>query len=171
MEVEKLKPLTGSQIQLLKKTFRILDTDNLTKRFYTTLFLKHPEVKALFPTNLSELATKLVSVFELVIFSFEEQSPDQYLLHKNVLVPLRNLGKKHVDTGVENKYYPLANEILVQSMKDEVGYLFSDEAEEAWRLAFRHLTTAMLNKELDNVAPESGSMRETFRYIKSFFNS
>lgn len=171
MEVEKLKPLTGSQIQLLKKTFRILDTDNLTRRFYTTLFIRHPEVKALFPANLTDLATKLVSVFELVIFSFEERSPDQYLLHKDVLVPLRNLGKKHLDTGVEDKYYPLANDILVQSMKDEVGYLFSDEAEEAWRLAFKHLTAAMHNKELDNAAVESGSMRETFRYIKSFFKS
>ena len=169
---EKLKPLTALQIQLLKRTFRLLDSDNLTRRFYTTLFIRYPEVKRLFPTDLTELSTKLISVFELIIHSFEESAPDQYVLQKQVLLPLRNLGKKHFETAVEDRYYPVANEILLQSMKDEVGYMFTKEAEDAWRLAFNHLTSAMLNEDAAaEQVPSPGSMRETFRFIRSLFNS
>jgi hemoglobin-like flavoprotein len=168
MESEQFKPLSSNQIELLKKTFRALDTDSLSKRFYTKLFLKHPEVRPLFPTDLTELSTKLISVFELVIFSFHEQSPNKFLLQKDVLIPLRTLGKKHMDKGVENLYYPIANEILINSIKEEVGPLFSPEAEVAWKLAFQHLTTAMLSKDSSaEASPNTGSLRETFIYIKS----
>jgi len=171
MEREKLKPLSSNQIQLLKKTFRALDTDSLSKRFYTKLFIKYPEVRHLFPTDLTELSTKLISVFELVIFSFEEQSRNRFYLQKDVLTPLRMLGKKHMDKGVENSYYPMANEILIQSIKEEAGHLFSPEAETAWKLAFHHLTTAMLSQDVPEESSGSkGSLRETFNYIKSLLS-
>jgi hemoglobin-like flavoprotein len=168
MESEPIKPLSSIQIELLKKTFRALDTDSLSKRFYTKLFIKHPEVRPLFPTDLTELSTKLISVFELVIFSFHEQSPNKFLLQKDVLIPLRTLGKKHMDKGVDNFYYPIANEILINSIKEEAGHLFSPEAEAAWKLAFHHITTAMLSRDTpDEPSVNIGSLRETFTYIKS----
>jgi hemoglobin-like flavoprotein len=172
MEGQRLQPLTRRQIELLKKTFRLLDSDNLTKRFYTKLFIRFPEVKPLFPTELTELSTKLVSVFELVIHSFEERNPNEFHLQKAVIVPLRNLGKKHTEKGVEHAYYPYANDILVESMKEEIGYLFEGEAEDAWRLAFNHLTFAMLNQKADDASTESsGTIRDAFRYIQSIFKS
>lgn len=168
MESERIKPLSSNQIELLKKTFRVLDTDSLSKRFYTKLFLKHPEVKPLFPTDLTELSTKLISVFELIIFSFHEQAPNQFYLQKEVLLPLRTLGKKHMDKGVENAYYPIANEILINSIKEEAGHLFSPEAEAAWKLAFQHLTTAMLSKDTpEESSASTRTLHETFTYIKS----
>ncbi len=168
MEGEKLKPLTSQQIQLLKKTFRLLDTDSVAKRFYTTLFIKHPQVKALFPTELTELSTKLISVFELVVFSFSEHSPNEYYLHKDVLKALRALGQKHTEKGIDSAYYPLANEILLQSMKEEAGYIFAPEVEEAWKLAFHHLSTCMLSKDIEgDPSQNTNTIRDTFNYIKS----
>src|SRR5690348_17027746 len=101
-----LQPLTADQVALLKKTFRMMDVDRLAMRFYSGLFVKHPEVKPLFPDDLTVLSTKIVSVFELVIFSFRESSPGEFTLQQELLRPLRTLGELHSKKGVIDKYYP-----------------------------------------------------------------
>jgi hemoglobin-like flavoprotein len=169
MAGEKLRPLTKDQVAILKKTFRLLDTDRLARRFYSSLFEKHPEVQSLFPTDISELATKLISVFELVVFSFEERRPNEFYLQHALLAPLRGLGKKHSDKGVLSMHYPIANGLLLESIRKEAGYELPEEADEAWKLALRHLTSAMLNEQVHDELPRQASLRETFNYIKGLF--
>jgi hemoglobin-like flavoprotein len=168
MSKGKLKPLTKEQILILKKTFRLLDTDQLAKRFYAVLFTRYPEVRSLFTDDMNVQATKLISVFELVIFSFEERKPNQFFLQEQLMTPLRTLGKLHIEKGVANAHYPIANEILLESIKAEAGYVFSAEAEEAWKLALNHLSTAMLCNEIASETKTSPStLRDSFNYIKS----
>jgi hemoglobin-like flavoprotein len=169
MAAEKLKPLTRDQVTILKKTFRLLDTDRLARRFYSSLFTKYPEVKPLFPSDLSEQAIKLISVFELVIHSFEEHAPNQFSLQQSVMLPLRTLGKKHTEKGVENAHYPIANQLLLEAIKEEAGYIFPSEAEQAWKLALSHLTSAMLNTEVKSESSKHTTIRDSFNYIKSLF--
>ncbi|HTH54729.1 MAG TPA: globin domain-containing protein [Cyclobacteriaceae bacterium] len=171
MNIEPLKPLTKDQVVILKKTFRLLNTEGMTIRFYNHLFERHPEVRSMFPEDMTEQRTKLISVFELVVFSFVEREPDCFYIHKEILAPLRMLGKKHTEKGVQKIHYPIANELLLRSIKEEAGYVFPVEAEEAWALALSHLTAAMLT---ESKAPQASlpSLRETFNYIKSLlFNA
>lgn len=169
MKGEDLKPLTKDQVEILKKTFRLMDTDRLANRFYDRLFETHPEVKPMFPTDLSELTTKLMSVFELVIFSFRDNGKGAFYLQEDILIPLRTLGKKHTDKGVHRDHYPIANRLLLESIQIEAGYVFPGEATDAWALALQHLSDAMLNTSVN--IPEGKqflfpTIRDSFHYIK-----
>jgi hemoglobin-like flavoprotein len=166
MSEQELPPLTAEQADRLRKTFRSIDTDRLAMRFYTSLFVRYPQLKSLFPSDLTELSTKIVSVFELIVFSFQPKENGQYYLQHDVLLPLRSLGQLHAKKGVENKHYPLVNEMLLQSIRDE-SVNFDDETELAWKLALNHLTVAMLDHSNENPDEEYVSMRQSFQHIKS----
>jgi len=165
-----LASLTQHQVTLLKKSFRQLDPPSVAEKFYAKLFERYPEVKHLFPPDMVDLGAKLMSVFELVVFSFEEKSHGQFRLHDSVILPLRHLGLKHDEKGVDHKHYPIANALLLESMKETGGSLFTDEVAQAWKLALNHLTETMLNKSIKPDATsekESGlSLRDTFSYIR-----
>lgn len=161
--------LTASQVQLLKKSFRQLDAQAYSDYFYDTLFARHPEVRALFPADISELKTKLMSVFELVIFSFEEKQNGQYALQDALIVPLRHLGKTHEEKGVLPAHYSIANGLILETLAHIVGTRHTDEVKQAWQLALAHLTSAMLNDSVkinDQLRKESvATMREAFNSI------
>lgn len=169
MTDEHLKPLTSDQVSRLRKTFRSMNTDRLAMRFYSSLFARYPHLKDLFPHDLTELATKIVSVFELVVFSFKEETPGAYHLQQEVLVPLKKLGQLHTQKGVENKFYPLVNEVLLDSIKTESPE-FSYETEVAWRSALGHLTASMIGGSSEHAALPS-TMRESYQEIKSILGT
>lgn len=162
-----LKPLTQHQVLILKETFRVIDTDKLAMRFYTSLFVKHPEVKSLFPGDLTELSTKIVSVLELVVHSFEPDTANEFRLQPQVLRPLRALGELHSKKGVENNHYPWVNAILLETLRLELPNHFSAEAESAWKHALNHLTFAMLSDVKLEPGDEQQTMRDSFDHIKS----
>jgi hemoglobin-like flavoprotein len=159
------RALTKNQVGLLKITFRSLNTQRLGQRFYEKLFNRHPQLKPMFTTNLDEQIAKIISVLELVVFSFEERKADEYTLQESVVLPLRDLGKKHEQKGVENMHYPIANQILLEAIKDEARDVLTSEGLEAWKLALDHLTFAMLNP---SVVTSSGTrtLKESFGFIK-----
>lgn len=158
--------LTAEQIAILKRTFRQLNTGRVANQFYSKLFELHPEVKSMFPSDTSELSIKLMSVFELVVFSFEEKNQNQFGLQDAVIVPLRELGRKHDGKGVTPEHYQIANQLLLQAMQKEAPEVFTLEVQQCWSLALNHLAFAMLNSRVTlskNGLNESGiSLRETF---------
>lgn len=167
MEEAALRPLSEEQINNLKKSLKLMDTDRLAMRFYTSLFVKHPDVKSLFPDDLTDLSTKIVSVFQLVVHSFEQHTDGNYYLQKQVLRPLRALGELHEKKGVENRYYTWVNEILIESIKAELPPASAKDSEIAWKLALNHLTFAMLSEIEVRDAELPASMRESFLQIQS----
>jgi len=165
-----LAPLTKQQVALLKKSFRQLDSSRVASVFYAKLFERHPEVKPLFPTDMADLSSKLMSVFELVVFSFEEKTDNQFTLQESVIMPLRQLGRKHDEKGIEPRHYELANALLLEAMQETGPSFFTDDVVTVWKLALNQLTFAMLNKSITpstQVEKESGlSLRDTFSYIR-----
>jgi hemoglobin-like flavoprotein len=169
-----LEPITAQQVTLLKKSFRQLDTQQIAAKFYSKLFERHPEVKRLFPPDMVDLGKKLMSVFELVVFSFEEITHDKYMLQQSVIVPLRELGRKHDDKGIQPEHYTIANSLLLETMQEEAGPDFTDEVKECWRVALFHLTTTMLDRSVlppRTIIEASGStLRDSFTFIKQLLN-
>jgi hemoglobin-like flavoprotein len=161
--------LTAEHIALLKRTFRQLDTVRVASQFYRKLFALYPEVKSMFPSDTSDLGIKLMSVFELAVFSFEEKTQNQFGLQDAVIAPLRELGRKHESKGVLREHYKIANRLLLETMKNESPDVFSSKVEQSWALALQHLTFAMLDSNVNpkNISDESGiSLRETFSYLR-----
>jgi nitric oxide dioxygenase len=170
--MEAMSPfLTANQVSLLKLTFRALNTQRLGQRFYDKLFQLHPELKPMFSANLDDQITKIISVLELVIYSFEEKAVNQFGLQESVLLPLRDLGKKHVQKGVKQPHYPIANSILLDSLSEELGTMLTAEGLAAWKLALDHLSFAMLNPSVEPPSQLSRSLRDSFQLIKKLIRS
>ena len=161
--------LTATQVQLLKNSFRQLDVQAYSDYFYDTLFSRHPEVRALFPADMTELKIKLMAVFELVMFSFEEKANGQYALQDSLIVPLRHLGKTHEEKGVLPVHYSIANDLMLETLMHTLGKKYREDIQQAWQLALAHLTSAMLNNSVrlnDQLRTESDdTLRATFNSI------
>jgi hemoglobin-like flavoprotein len=162
-----MKNLTSSQVEALKKSLRQLETERLAAEFYETLFKRYPQVKAMFPTDMKELGIKLMSVFELVIYSFEEKSHNQFSLQDTLVRPMQELGKQHEAKGVLPEHYTIANNLLLEVLVKQNKATFSVEVESSWKLALEHLTVAMLSRTDDKgLAPAvENSLRDTFHSI------
>lgn len=166
MNQEDILPLSGAEVDLLKKTFRLMDRNCLAMRFYTSLFTRYPHLRSLFPSDLTELSNKIVSVFELVVFSFQKRADGTYHLQDDVLLPLRSLGSLHEKRGVEDAQYPLVNTILMESIRLESPD-FPPEAERAWKLALNHLTFAMIDRSAGTHPSDHETMAESYQHIRS----
>jgi hemoglobin-like flavoprotein len=160
--------LTQQQVSLLKKSFRLMNSMNIASRFYSRLLEQYPEVAHLFPADNHELKEKLASVLQLVVFSFEEKKSNQFELQESLIIPLRDLGRKHEQKGVRNAHYPVGNSLLLQAIKDEMGNSF-DEVSNAWQIALDLLTTAMTDASVDRQigsATEGSFFRQLLEGLK-----
>ena len=147
MEIE----LTGQQVEQLKKSFRKIDTQKFSNYFYAQLFEEHPELRHLFPTDMNELKTKLVSVFELVAFSFAKTKTGKYALEPELLLPLQNLGRLHEEKGVQKSHYAIVNDLIPKVFAYCLGPAMTKMIDTSWKLALAQLTHAMLNTEVIEV--------------------
>ncbi len=167
MEENTPKPLTKDQVGMLKMTFKSIDAFELGKRFYAKLFERHPQLRQLFTSDMNEQITKIMSVLQLVVFSFEEKQDGNFYLQDEVVKPLRDLGSKHTQRGVQQFHYPIANQILLEAVKDEARDLLTSEGLEAWKLALDHLSFAMNNTAVKTPAQSQHTLRDSFTYIKN----
>jgi hemoglobin-like flavoprotein len=160
-----LTPLTKEQVATLKSTFRLINAHQLGSLFYKKLFQQHPHLRSLFPADMGVQITKIISVIELIVFSFEEKSFDKFLLQDSLLIPLRNLGIKHAKKGVANEHYPIVNKLLLETIQEVGGSKINDEVMKTWTLALGHLTFAMLNDSIKE-SGESKTSDDPLSWIK-----
>lgn len=169
IQMSDVKPLSAAQVQLLKKSFRQLNAQAYSDYFYAKLFERHPEVRGLFPTDLEDQKAKLMSVFELVIFSFEEKQAEQFALQEPLIIPLRHLGRTHEEKGIIPAHYQIANGLMLETLAHVLGAAHTPEIQKAWQMALAHLTSAMLNKAVqlpDELKQDSmANFREAFGHI------
>jgi hemoglobin-like flavoprotein len=158
--------LRARQVSLLKQSFRQIDTDRVSVMFYNTLFEEYPATKNFFPSDITDLRAKLISVLELVVFSFVEVAYDQYQLQPEVLVPLRDLGSKHDKLNIGRELYPIANSLLVRVLRQSNETVFTWEVTQAWELALNHLSHAMLDDRMEPDQSTFRTLRETYSYIR-----
>jgi hemoglobin-like flavoprotein len=159
--------LSARQVQLLKSSFRAMDGSAYSDYFYKRLFESHPQLRALFPVDIADLKTKLMSVFELMVFSFEEKKLDEFALQDSLLVPLRNLGRMHEEKGVIPAHYPIANGLMLEALQYTMGKSHTEEIRQAWQLALTQITAAMLNTSIkpEQTGDPVGNLRDAFRNI------
>ncbi len=162
-----MENLTNSQVAALKKSLRLLDTEKLAGEFYETLFERYPQVKHMFPTDMKELGIKLMSVFELVIYSFEEKKHNEFSLQDTLIKPMQELGKQHEVKGVVPEHYTIANDLLLEILVKQNRSAFTPEVTASWKLALEHLTAAMLSNSTIQALemPAESTLRDTFHSI------
>jgi len=121
----------------LETSFALLAprASELVDRFYGRLFEEHPEVRAMFPTDMADQKSKLVSALALVVKSARKLDAV-----KPVLV---NLGKKHAGFGAAPAHYDVVGKLLLETMAAMAGDAWTPEISGAWEAAYDWVATTM----------------------------
>ena len=135
-----MMPLTGDQIDMVKKTMSMLEFEKFGPRYYHLLFKAHPEYRDWYGQDLAETIARYLGVLDLSVNSLEQSSEKGYHFHAPILDPLKNLGERHQLIGIQADHYQIAINIFIEALRQELVGTWSDEVEHSWRLLFQHIT-------------------------------
>lgn len=130
----------GLRVELLEESFEAVKphAEDLVARFYENLFEQHPGVQPLFAeVDMGEQRGKLLAALATVVASLRQ--PD-------VLVPhLEELGRRHVAYGAEPAHYEAVGTVLVETLGEIAGDVWTDELRDAWSDAVSLVATVMID--------------------------
>lgn len=130
--------LTRDQIDLIREIFELLrpNVEETSELLYSRLFEIAPELRAMFPTDMSEQGMRFMSTLEVVV---------QYLDDPEALRPhLERLAKGHAAYGVKPEHFRPMGSALLWSMQQTLGDRFPAGGEAAWSAAYDHIAREMI---------------------------
>ena len=129
--------MTPEQIELVKSTWSSVEkiSDAAAEMFYGKLFELDPELKQLFKGDMAEQGKKLMQMIGVAVANLHQL--DQ------VLVPVQELGKRHVDYKVQAKDYDTVAEALLWTLEKGLGDAWTDDTKAAWTETYVTLATVM----------------------------
>jgi len=133
--------MTPQQIALVQSSFKSVApiAAKAADLFYDRLFAIAPEVRRLFPADLSVQKVKLMGMLATAVNN----------LHQiDALLPaLRQLGERHRGYGVSAGHFVPVGAALLWTLKEGLGSAFTPEVKAAWSAAYRALAGAMQPSE------------------------
>lgn len=122
--------LTPEKIQLVQNSFVLVApiADEAAEIFYNHLFEIAPELRSMFPQDMSGQKEKLMQTLSVAVNNLHRLEA--------VLPTLKDLGQKHVSYGVKDKHYDTVGEALLHTLKIGLGDAFTPELKEAWTDTF-----------------------------------
>ena len=129
--------MTPKQIALVQASWKQVQpiADQAAALFYSRLFTLEPSLKRLFKGDMREQGRKLTQMISVAVNS---------LARLEAIAPaVRALGRRHAGYGVEPRHYALVEGALIWTLEQGLGRDFSEQAEDAWRTAYRVLATTM----------------------------
>ncbi|MBI3199301.1 MAG: hemin receptor [Rhodospirillales bacterium] len=135
--------MTPHQIKLVQTSFAQVAPIAATAAdlFYGRLFEIAPQVRAMFPDDLSGQKKKLMAMLGTAVAG---------LSHLDTLLPaVRALGQRHAGYGVTAEHYAPVGAALLWTLEKGLGEAFTDDVENAWTTAYTILAGAMIEAAND----------------------
>ena len=129
--------MNEQQITLVQESFEQVRpiADVAAAMFYDYLFLLDPELRRMFPADLSGQGKMLMSVLGSAVCG---------LNNPQALVPvLKQLGRRHVGYGVQDEHYDVVGAALILTLETGLADSFTEEVADAWRAAYDLIATVM----------------------------
>jgi hemoglobin-like flavoprotein len=121
---------------------------DVTDAFYRNLFIRHPELRGMFPAELSRQRLKFADELRTIVRAI----PDFGAFVDNAM----QLGSRHVGYGVRVGHYAQVRTVLLETIGTALGPEWTDDAELAWSSAYDIITEAMLMGTALGNAPSRG---------------
>ncbi len=138
--------MNAQQIKLVQTTFAQVVPIAATAAdlFYGRLFEMQPELRPMFPDDLTEQKKKLMGMLGTAVGS---------LARLDVILPaVQSLGRRHAGYGVTAEHYAPVGAALIWTLEKGLGEAFTSDVRAAWIMAYTTLATAMI---------EAGRMTDT----------
>jgi ferredoxin-NADP reductase/hemoglobin-like flavoprotein len=111
--------------------------DKVTSYFYALLFVRHPELRSLFPAAMDTQRDRLLKAL-LTAAEHIDNTP--------VLVEyLQNLGRGHRKYGTRAEHYPAVGECLIGALSKYASAIWDPETEAAWVRAYTTMSQVMID--------------------------
>ena len=129
--------MTPDAIARIRTSFADISAEPraLAGRFYMELFAAAPQLRGLFPVDLTALQGHFEAALALVIRNLEEM--------RTLEQPLRELGAQHVGWGAKPEDYVLVREALIRAIRGSSA-IWNDTVEGDWRRAITAIAVPML---------------------------
>lgn len=141
------RPLGQSeQARLIQESFQIVARygERVPLQFYAELFLRHPELRELFPITMSEQRGRLFDALTTIV---------QRIAATGTLIPfLQQLGRDHLKYGVRPEHFAYVGEALLVTLEKFAGEAWTPQVAEAWRSMY-DLTAKVMIQAMQNVPP------------------
>ncbi|AYN40467.1 flavohemoprotein [Streptomyces dangxiongensis] len=111
--------------------------DKVTSYFYALLFVRHPELRSLFPAAMDIQRDRLLRAL---------LTAAEHLDNARVLVDyLQNLGRGHRKYGTRAEHYPAVGECLIGALSKYAATVWNPETEAAWVRAYTTISQVMID--------------------------
>ncbi|MFM9368978.1 globin domain-containing protein [Streptomyces sp. Da 82-17] len=116
--------------------------DKVTSYFYALLFLRHPDLRMLFPASMDTQRDRLLKAL---------LTAAENLDNTEVLVPyLKNLGRGHRKYGTEPEHYPAVGEALIGALSRYASSTWDEETEAAWVRTYTTISQIMIDSAAED---------------------
>jgi NAD(P)H-flavin reductase/hemoglobin-like flavoprotein len=110
--------------------------DDVPLYFYSHLFLGHPEVRSMFPIQMSGQRDKLVAALGAVVSSVDELD--------KVIPLVEQLGRDHRRFAVVTEHYAAVGASLLATLKKFLGPLWTPDLADTWAQAYGLVAKVMV---------------------------
>jgi hemoglobin-like flavoprotein len=138
--------MTPQQVSLVQDTFAkvVPISDKAAILFYDRLFELAPQVKAMFPADLTEQRKKLMATLAVVVGGLSNL--------QSVLPAASALAKRHVAYGAQPAHYPVVGAALLWTLEQGLGSAWTPDVAAAWTAAFTTLSDYMIGEAYGSAA-------------------
>ncbi|WP_327354868.1 globin domain-containing protein [Streptomyces sp. NBC_01304] len=111
--------------------------DKVTSYFYALLFVRHPDLRMLFPAAMDTQRDRLLKAL---------LTAAEHIDNTEILVAyLKNLGRGHRKYGTRPEHYPAVGEALIGALTRYATDTWDEETEAAWVRAYTTISQVMID--------------------------
>ena len=132
--------MNPSQIKLVQDSFAKVApiADQAAVMFYDRLFAVAPQVKAMFPADMTEQRKKLMAMLAAVVNGLGNL--------ETVLPAASALARRHVNYGAKAEHYPVVGGALLWTLEKGLGDSWTPDVADAWTAAYGTLSGFMISE-------------------------
>lgn len=129
--------MDAKSIALVQESFKKVEPIAATAAdiFYDRLFEIAPEVRSLFPAQMTDQKEKLMATLGVAVGNLHQV--------ETIVPVVQDLGKKHVGYGVKDEHYDKVGEALLYTLEKGLGEAFTPEVKAAWTETYVLVATVM----------------------------
>ena len=132
--------MTPEQVKLVQESFAKVApiSETAAVLFYDRLFEVAPQVKAMFPADMTEQRRKLMATLATVVNGLGDLN--------SILPAASALAKRHVSYGAKAEHYPVVGAALLWTLEKGLGDGWTPQIAEAWTTAYGTLSGYMISE-------------------------
>ena len=129
--------MTPEDVALVVETAPLVHEDTeMVSRLYELLFERHPDVRGMFPHDMTAQVHRFVTEIE----AFAVAMPDLPAVEERA----SQLGARHVRYGVRPVHFPFVRDALLDVLAERLGDRFSAAHRTAWARAYNLMAEIMM---------------------------